>query len=135
MVVDHAERLDWRSCHQLSRRVGRGAAKKLLHSDDWRKSFGQARTAGCDGANADGFELAELDLACGSGRILCTRQAGLPGFRVAIWCGIATCLELAKQEASRFASAPDDSVTEAERKRAGITCPGLAAPLWLMERG
>ena len=66
----------------------------------------------------NGFELAELDLALrGPGEFFGTRQAGLPGFRVANLVRDRDLLELAKQEATRFAAAPDDSVTKAERDR------------------
>ena len=66
----------------------------------------------------NGFELAELDLAMrGPGEFFGTRQAGLPGFRVANLVRDRDLLELAKQEAARFASVPEETVTDAERKR------------------
>ena len=66
----------------------------------------------------DGFELAELDLEIrGPGEFFGTRQAGLPEFRVANLLRDRQLLELAKQEAARFASQPDAAVTEAERTR------------------
>ena len=64
----------------------------------------------------DGFELAELDLALrGPGEFFGTRQAGLPDFRVANLVRDRELLELAKVEASRFATAPGENVTDGER--------------------
>jgi ATP-dependent DNA helicase RecG len=66
----------------------------------------------------DGFELAELDLSLrGPGEFFGTRQAGLPDFRVANLLRDRKLLEIAKQEASRFANQPDAEFTEAERAR------------------
>jgi ATP-dependent DNA helicase RecG len=64
----------------------------------------------------DGFELAELDLSMrGPGEFFGTRQAGLPEFRVANIVRDRQILELAKQEAARFAVDPGPDVTPAER--------------------
>jgi ATP-dependent DNA helicase RecG len=72
----------------------------------------------------DGFELAELDLTLrGPGEFFGTRQAGMPDFRVANLVRDRKLLELAKQEAAKFANAgtankaPDTEATEAERAR------------------
>jgi ATP-dependent DNA helicase RecG len=66
----------------------------------------------------DGFELAELDLTMrGPGEFFGTRQAGLPDFRVANLVRDRKLLELAKQEATKFANEPDAELTEAERTR------------------
>ena len=66
----------------------------------------------------NGFELAELDLQMrGPGEFFGTKQAGLPGFRVANLVRDRDLLELAKVEAARFASGPDAAVPEEERKR------------------
>ena len=119
MVVDHAERFGLAQLHQLRGRVGRGAAKSyciLMTGDRVSEQAEERLTAMVRTQN--GFELAELDLAMrGPGEFFGTRQAGLPGFRVANLVRDRDLLELAKQEAARFASAPDESVTEAERKR------------------
>jgi ATP-dependent DNA helicase RecG len=119
MVVDHAERFGLAQLHQLRGRVGRGAAKSYCILMTGRKVSEQAeeRLAAMV-RTQNGFELAELDLAMrGPGEFFGTRQAGLPGFRVANLVRDRDLLELAKQEAARFASSPDDTVTEAERKR------------------
>jgi ATP-dependent DNA helicase RecG len=119
MVVDHAERFGLAQLHQLRGRVGRGAAKSycILMTGDRVSEQAEERLAAMV-RTQNGFELAELDLAMrGPGEFFGTRQAGLPGFRVANLVRDRELLELAKVEAARFASAPDETVTEAERKR------------------
>ena len=119
MVVDHAERFGLAQLHQLRGRVGRGAAKSyciLMTGDRVSPEAEERLTAMVRTQN--GFELAELDLKMrGPGEFFGTRQAGLPDFRVANLVRDREILEMAKQEAARFAASPDDSVTEAERKR------------------
>ena len=119
MVVEHAERFGLSQLHQLRGRVGRGAAKSycILMTGARVTPQGEERlNAMC--RTQDGFELAELDLTLrGPGEFFGTRQAGLPDFRVANLVRDRQLLELAKQEAARFAAAPDPSVTEAERAR------------------
>jgi ATP-dependent DNA helicase RecG len=119
MVVDHAERFGLAQLHQLRGRVGRGAAKSycILMTGQRVSEQAEERLAAMV-RTQNGFELAELDLTMrGPGEFFGTRQAGLPGFRVANLVRDRDLLELAKQEASRFASSPDETVTEAERKR------------------
>jgi len=119
MVVDHAERFGLAQLHQLRGRVGRGAAKSycILMTGDKVSPQAEERLAAMV-RTQNGFELAELDLAMrGPGEFFGTRQAGLPGFRVANLVRDRDLLELAKREAVRFASAPDETVPEAERKR------------------
>ena len=119
MVVDHAERFGLAQLHQLRGRVGRGAAKSycILMTGERVSPQAEERLAAMV-RTQNGFELAELDLAMrGPGEFFGTRQAGLPGFRVANLIRDRDLLELAKQEAARFASAPEDSVSDAERKR------------------
>ncbi len=119
MVVDHAERFGLAQLHQLRGRVGRGAAKSycILMTGKRVSEQAEERLAAMV-RTQNGFELAELDLAMrGPGEFFGTRQAGLPGFRVANLVRDRDLLELAKVEAARFASAPEESVTEAERKR------------------
>jgi ATP-dependent DNA helicase RecG len=119
MVVDHAERFGLAQLHQLRGRVGRGSAKSycILMTGD-RVSPEAEERLNAMVRTQNGFELAELDLAMrGPGEFFGTRQAGLPDFRVANLVRDRDLLELAKQEAARFAASPDDRVTEAERKR------------------
>jgi ATP-dependent DNA helicase RecG len=119
MVVEHAERFGLAQLHQLRGRVGRGAAKSycILMTGPRVTPQGEERLNAMV-RTQDGFELAELDLMLrGPGEFFGTRQAGLPDFRVANLVRDRQLLELAKQEAARFASAPDATVSEAERGR------------------
>ena len=119
MVVEHAERFGLAQLHQLRGRVGRGAAKSycILITGDRVSPLGEERLNAMV-RTQDGFELAELDLTLrGPGEFFGTRQAGLPEFRVANLVRDRQLLELAKQEAARFANHPSAEVTEAERAR------------------
>jgi len=119
MVVDHAERFGLAQLHQLRGRVGRGAAKSycILMTGERVSLEAEERLAAMV-RTQNGFELAELDLKMrGPGEFFGTRQAGLPGFRVANLIRDRDLLELAKLEAAHFALAPDEAVSEAERKR------------------
>jgi ATP-dependent DNA helicase RecG len=117
MVVEHAERFGLAQLHQLRGRVGRGAAKSycILMTGERISPLGEERLNAMV-RTQDGFELAELDLAQrGPGEFFGTRQAGLPDFRVANLLRDRQLLELAKQEAARFAVDPGPDVTAEER--------------------
>jgi len=119
MVVEHAERFGLAQLHQLRGRVGRGAAKSycILMTGERISPPGEERLNAMV-RTQDGFELAELDLAQrGPGEFFGTRQAGLPDFRVANLLRDRQLLELAKQEAARFAVDPGPEVTAEERAR------------------
>jgi ATP-dependent DNA helicase RecG len=121
MVVEHAERFGLAQLHQLRGRVGRGGAKSycVLMTGQRISGVGEERVNAMV-RTQDGFELAELDLAMrGPGEFFGTRQAGLPDFRVANLVRDRQLLELAKQEAARFAHAKpgEGEGTEAERAR------------------
>ncbi|HEY3625150.1 MAG TPA: ATP-dependent DNA helicase RecG [Terracidiphilus sp.] len=121
MVVEHAERFGLAQLHQLRGRVGRGAAKSycILMTGRRISDIGEERLNAMV-RTQDGFELAELDLAMrGPGEFFGTRQAGLPDFRVANLVRDRQLLELAKQEAARFANAKPGEVegTKAECDR------------------
>jgi len=121
MVVEHAERFGLAQLHQLRGRVGRGSARSycILITGERISPLGDERLNAMV-RTQDGFELAELDLnQRGPGEFFGTRQAGLPGFRVANLLRDRELLELAKLEAACFANpaAPSSEVTEAERAR------------------
>ena len=119
MVVEHAERFGLAQLHQLRGRVGRGAAKSycILMTGPRVSPLAEERLNAMV-RTQDGFELAELDLAMrGPGEFFGTRQAGLPEFRVANLVRDRQLLELAKQEAARFAGGAGGEATEAERAR------------------
>jgi ATP-dependent DNA helicase RecG len=115
MVVEHAERFGLAQLHQLRGRVGRGAAKSycVLMTGARVSPLGEERLNAMV-RTQDGFELAELDLSQrGPGEFFGTRQAGLPGFRVANLLRDRQLLELAKMEAVRFAAAGKSDSSEA----------------------
>jgi ATP-dependent DNA helicase RecG len=121
MVVEHAERFGLAQLHQLRGRVGRGGAKSycVLMTGRRISEVGEERLNAMV-RTQDGFELAELDLAMrGPGEFFGTRQAGLPDFRVANLVRDRQLLELAKQEAARFAHAKtgEGEGTDGERAR------------------
>jgi ATP-dependent DNA helicase RecG len=123
MVVEHAERFGLAQLHQLRGRVGRGSAQShcILLTGSRISPAGEERLNAMV-RTQDGFELAELDLNLrGPGEFFGTRRAGLPDFLVANLLRDRQLIELARQEASRYANPPGNdptmggSVTEAER--------------------
>ncbi len=119
MVVEHAERFGLSQLHQLRGRVGRGAAKSycILMTGPRVSEQGDERLNAMV-RTQDGFELAELDLALrGPGEFFGTRQAGMPEFLVSNIVRDRQILELAKQEAARFALRPDPATSAVERER------------------
>ncbi|MGC9198229.1 MAG: ATP-dependent DNA helicase RecG [Acidobacteriaceae bacterium] len=118
MVIEHAERFGLAQLHQLRGRVGRGDARSycilvtganLTPEADLRLNA-MVQTQ-------DGFVLAEQDLAQrGPGEFFGARQAGLPDLRVANLARDRDLLELARQEAARFADHPDPNVPDWERE-------------------
>jgi ATP-dependent DNA helicase RecG len=122
MVVEHAERFGLAQLHQLRGRVGRGGAKSycILMTGRRISDVGEERLNAM-ARTQDGFELAELDLSMrGPGEFFGTRQAGLPDFRVANLVRDRQLLELAKQEAARFANARPEEAEGTEPERARV---------------
>ncbi len=119
MVVEHAERFGLAQMHQLRGRIGRGAAKSYcvlmtggkISPEGERRLDEMVRTQ-------DGFEIAELDLALrGPGEFFGTKQAGMPGLRVANILRDRKLLELAKIEAARIVEQKDTEITQQDRDR------------------
>jgi ATP-dependent DNA helicase RecG len=119
MVVEHAERFGLSQLHQLRGRIGRGAAKSYCVlmtggkvSDEAERRLNEmVRTQ-------DGFEIAELDLELrGPGEFFGTKQAGMPGMRVANLLRDRKLLELAKVEAARLVKESDPEITPEDRQR------------------
>jgi ATP-dependent DNA helicase RecG len=119
MVVEHAERFGLSQLHQLRGRIGRGAAKSYcvlmtggkVSQEGERRLNEMVRTQ-------DGFEIAELDLELrGPGEFFGTRQAGMPGLRVANLLRDRKLLELAKVEAARLVAESDPEVSLEDRQR------------------
>ena len=119
MVVEHAERFGLSQLHQLRGRIGRGAAKSYcvlmtggkVSPEGERRLNEMVRTQ-------DGFEIAELDLELrGPGEFFGTRQAGMPGLRVANLLRDRQLLELAKVEAAKLVHETDPGITVEDRHR------------------
>jgi len=119
MVIEHAERFGLSQLHQLRGRIGRGAAKSYcvlmtggkVSPEGDRRLKEMVRTQ-------NGFEIAELDLELrGPGEFFGTRQAGMPGLRVANLVRDRNLLELAKTEAARLVGESDPEVTLEDRAR------------------
>jgi ATP-dependent DNA helicase RecG len=119
MVVEHAERFGLAQLHQLRGRIGRGAAKSYcvlmtggkVSPEGERRLKEMVRTQ-------DGFEIAELDLQLrGPGEFFGTRQAGMPGLRVANILRDRKLLELAKAEAHAIVEQTNPEITAEDRAR------------------
>jgi ATP-dependent DNA helicase RecG len=85
MVIEHAERFGLAQLHQLRGRVGRGAEASfcLLLHEDWVSDNARRRLTLLRDTD-DGFLIADEDFRLrGGGDALGTRQAGLPGYRLA----------------------------------------------------
>lgn len=85
MVIEHAERFGLAQLHQLRGRVGRGTEASfclLLHEDYVNDTARRRLTLLRD--TEDGFLIADEDFRLrGGGDALGTRQAGLPGWKLA----------------------------------------------------
>ncbi len=85
MVIEHAERFGLAQLHQLRGRVGRGSDQSfcLLLHEDWVNETARRRLTLLRDTE-DGFLIADEDFRLrGGGDALGTRQAGLPGYRLA----------------------------------------------------
>jgi ATP-dependent DNA helicase RecG len=102
MIVEDADRFGLAQLHQLRGRVGRGAAPGLCllcASDDDAAGEG-ARRLDTLAATADGFRLAEADLATrGPGELFGARQAGAAGLVAPSLPEAFALVELARREA------------------------------------
>jgi len=101
MVIEHAERFGLAQLHQLRGRVGRGSGESsclLLYKGPLGETA-KARLLTLR-QTEDGFRIAEEDLRLrGEGELLGTRQAGLPGFRMADIVTHARLLAIARDDA------------------------------------
>jgi ATP-dependent DNA helicase RecG len=119
MVVEHAERFGLSQLHQLRGRIGRGAAKSycILMTGGKVSPEGETRLKTMV-RTQNGFEISEIDLEIrGPGEFFGTKQAGMPGFRVASLARDRKLLELAKEEAVRLVQNGDPEITAADRER------------------
>ncbi len=128
MVIEHAERFGLAQLHQLRGRVGRGARESscvLLYKGPLSEAAKARLTVLRQ--TEDGFRIAEEDLRLrGEGELLGTRQAGLPGFRLADLLAHARLLAIARDDAELLL-----------RRDPDLTSPrgeALRALLYLFER-
>lgn len=128
MVIEHAERFGLAQLHQLRGRVGRGARESsclLLYKGPLSEAA-KARLMVLR-QTEDGFRIAEEDLRLrGEGELLGTRQAGLPGFRLADITAHARLLAIARDDAELVLRRDPDLVSERGQ--------ALRALLYLFER-
>ncbi len=120
MVVEHAERFGLSQLHQLRGRIGRGAAKSycILMTGGKVSPEAEQRLQAMD-RTTNGFEIAELDLELrGPGEFFGTRQAGMPGFRVANLLRDRELLEMARREAAAVLAGSSPGVEKNDIARA-----------------
>jgi ATP-dependent DNA helicase RecG len=118
MVIEHAERFGLAQLHQLRGRVGRGAEASfcLLLHEDWVSDTARRRLTLLRDTD-DGFVIADEDFRLrGGGDALGTRQAGLPGYRLADPLDHEPLLHMAHRDAQVLLSR--DPRLETERGRA-----------------
>jgi ATP-dependent DNA helicase RecG len=102
MVIEHAERFGLAQLHQLRGRVGRGAEASfcLLLHEDWVNETARRRLTLLRDTD-DGFLIADEDFRLrGGGDALGTRQAGLPGYRLADPLDHESLLHMAHRDAA-----------------------------------
>jgi ATP-dependent DNA helicase RecG len=135
MLIENAERFGISQLHQLRGRVGRGEHRARCLLVDPRGSGGSGRLRALV-AHADGFRLAEIDLAMRKeGQLIGTRQSGLGQFRVARLPDDAELLEAARASAESILAAdaqlsePENTLLRValERELAGETVAPIPA--------
>ncbi len=118
MVIEHAERFGLAQLHQLRGRVGRGTAQSfcLLLHEDWVNDTARRRLMLLRDTE-DGFVIADEDHRLrGGGDALGTRQAGLPGYKLANADEHESLLHMANRDAAVLLSR--DPRLESERGEA-----------------
>ena len=118
MVIEHAERFGLAQLHQLRGRVGRGTGASfcLLLHEDWVNETARRRLTLLRDTE-DGFIIADEDFRLrGGGDALGTRQAGLPGYRLADPVDHEHLLHMAHRDAAVLLSR--DPMLESPRGKA-----------------
>ena len=122
MVIEGAESFGLSQLHQLRGRVGRGERPSECLAVVGSASVQAAERLQTFASCADGFRIAEADLALrGPGDLLGVRQAGVEAFRVASLLRHSELLEAARSDARELVTALDDcSLVELARGAASI---------------
>ncbi|HEY4812036.1 MAG TPA: ATP-dependent DNA helicase RecG [Solirubrobacteraceae bacterium] len=119
MLIENAERFGISQLHQLRGRVGRGEHRARCLLVGPTGGTGSGRLAALV-RHADGFRLAEIDLAMRKeGELVGTRQSGLGQFRVARLPEDSQLLELARARAQTILAA-DPELRAPEHALLGI---------------
>ncbi len=129
MVIEHAERFGLAQLHQLRGRVGRGATQSfcLLLHEDWVNDTARRRLTLLRDTE-DGFLIADEDFRLrGGGDALGTRQAGLPGYRLAECRGTRRPAAHGQPRRRRAAVARPDAEHPARRSGPGAAAAVRAA--------
>lgn len=116
MVIDHAERFGLAQLHQLRGRVGRGEkpGRCILIGEASTEEAAARLRAVRD--TADGFALAEADLALrGPGEVAGSQQSGLLGFRHATFPRDTDLLEMARRDAQDWVARSPELARDEER--------------------
>src|ERR1700716_2684978 len=128
MVIENAERFGLAQLHQLRGRIGRGseASTCLLLYKEPLNDMSTARLKAIR-ETTDGFRIAEEDLKLrGEGDVLCVRQRGVPGARIARSDVHAQLISPARGEALR--------IMKSNPKLTGPRGEALRCLLYLFER-
>lgn len=117
MTIEGGERFGLSQLHQLRGRIGRGSHPGFCAVFAEPQNEESRRRLEAFAATADGFELAELDLAIrGPGDLFGTRQHGLPPLRIADLVRDTAILDEAREDAARLV-ATDPGLAAAEHAR------------------
>ncbi len=110
MVIEEAERFGLAQLHQLRGRVGRGSHQSYCVLVTGKlNEVAKERIRTLVDSN-DGFFIAEMDMKLrGPGEFFGTKQSGVPGLRLADLMRDGDILELARVEAERLISNPDNA--------------------------
>jgi len=117
MTIEGGERFGLSQLHQLRGRIGRGSHPGFCTVFADPQNEESRRRLEAFAKTADGFELAELDLAIrGPGDLFGTKQHGMPPLRIADLVRDAAILEEARQDAAKLV-AKDPGLADPEHAR------------------
>ncbi|MBV8072547.1 MAG: ATP-dependent DNA helicase RecG [Acidobacteriaceae bacterium] len=110
MVVEQAERFGLAQIHQLRGRVGRGAHQSYCILVTGKVNDIARERIRTLVESSDGFYISEMDMKLrGPGEFFGTKQAGIPGLRLADILRDSDVLEMARREAQRLIEKKDST--------------------------